>query len=79
MVRFLLSIVIFMLVSGCISNLQWKQPTKDPRASFHEAYEKCLAQHPEDKSKCDEYLGSHVEDSGYFRGASEHPEREGYH
>ena len=56
MIRSLLLITIFMLISGCVSNLQWKQPTKDPRASFHEAYEKCLAQHPEDKSKCEEYL-----------------------
>ena len=68
-----------MLISGCASNLNWGKPAEDPRASFHEAYEKCLEQHPENKSKCDEYLGSHLDKSTYFKGTSEHPEREGYH
>ncbi len=77
--RFLLLIGVTVLISGCVSNLEWSQPTKDPRSSFNEAYEKCLAQHQEDKSKCDEYLGSHLDDSTYFKGISEHPGREVYH
>jgi len=79
MVRFLPLISFIMLITGCASNLNWRKPAEDPRASFHEAYEKCLEQHPEDKSKCDESLGSHLDKSTYFKGTSEHPDKEGYH
>lgn len=71
--NFLLLTSFIILISGCASNSNWTKPAEDPGASMREAYQKCLVQHPKDKSVCDAYLGSHVNESTYFKGISEHP------